>query len=296
MSERKKFEPTVLRYAGMADLPTIDEIVRLAEAHDWVIFEVPTCETIDADGKRHDPTTAERDAIAQQLTLYLPAHKVNGGWNILDEAFLFPARKKPFEAGEIVEAWGRFSTRRNMTKKAIDENVDLFLMAAAKYEEVTNPLMTRLAWQLCVDVATFSFDESWHKHHQWGRLRRSRRESSAQWRYFFHGVDCMFTNTKSGVCVEARLGFGAECGDNFGILDPGFFLEFLKHTTGFTLLADVLRDDWSDTRRALEYLEHLRLMRRVKSAHDISCGHTLSDLGRQRIKDIQAAANEKPDV
>ncbi len=291
---RPKIEPTVLRYASMTDLPTLDELVRLAETNDWVIFEVPTHETVDADGKRHDPTIAERDRVAQALMPRLPFHTVQEGWNNLDEAFLYPARTKPLEAGEVVKAWGRFSTRRNMPQQSIEDNLDLFLLAAVRYEEVVNPLMERMAKHLNVDVSDFTncakWDNAW-----WTRGTQSGLLSigandppgTQEWRWFFHGFDCQFNCEALWTTVEARMGFGPEGGTNFGVLDPGFFLRFINSAESDSNLPDVLRDSASDTHCILERMEQVGFLRRVKLAV-IGAGWVLTDAGRQRAHEIRA--------
>lgn len=290
---RPKIEPTVLRYASMADLPPLDELAHLAETNDWVIFEVPTQETVDTDGKRRDPTIAERDQIARELMPRLPFHTVQEGWNILDKAFLYPVRTGPLTTGQVVEAWGRFSTRRNMTQKAIEQNVDLCLLAVADYEETINALMPRLAKQLGVDISEFSDTtrgrESWWHEEQVGILRVTSDDPAGaeEWRWFFHGHDCAFGGMQSGVSVEACLGFGSVCGNNFAALDTGFFLEFLKTNERFTLVADTLRDDYRDTNRLLDYMEQQGLLKRVQL--EWSGGLLLSGAGRERVRKLQAA-------
>lgn len=80
---------------------------------------------------------------------------------------------------------------------------------------------------------------------------------------------CAFTSRTTGVTVEARLGYGPVCGEDFGVFDPGFFMWFINsnipHGPEYLPLAEMLRDWYENACRAMEFLERRGVLRRVSS-------------------------------
>ena len=90
-------------------------------------------------------------------------------------------------------------------------------------------------------------------------------------------LDDILAKAASGQHIEARLGFGTTCGNDFGILASGFFLNFLNTTEEFRVLIELLRDWHHNASIALELLEKRRHLRRVQSAHGNSGGWALNE-------------------
>jgi hypothetical protein len=88
-----------------------------------------------------------------------------------------------------------------------------------------------------------------------GRLNR-------EWSYGFHGLECYFKNRKTGQELNVRLDF---C-DEFGVLDPSFFAQFIKTTPAFFNTARHLKDDFHDTSRVFELLTETGNLRIVTFA------------------------------
>ena len=248
---RLKFSPTRIERPTFADLPSVEDLVRLAERTDWLLIQVPATATVGEDGKRSDDTRKDRERYIRELIALLPAHKV---W---DGLFL------------PTEGKARFCIRRVVTDQALEDHLDLLTAAATEYQTLANALLRRLANQLDIDVSAFAAGDSWHRHKQTGRLQPPEEdvESDGQWVYFFHGQDCSFTNLATKVTVEARLGYGPECGEDFGVFDPGFFMAFVESTTphrsDYLPIADLLRD-WSENARlALLFMESRGTLRHV---------------------------------
>ena len=80
------------------------------------------------------------------------------------------------------------------------------------------------------------------------------------WRYYFHGGDCTFTNRVTGQILEVDLCFGEE----FGVLAPYFFVEYVQSTKAHRHLAPFLRDYHSSV-RTLEIMERRGTLRRIHS-------------------------------
>jgi hypothetical protein len=79
------------------------------------------------------------------------------------------------------------------------------------------------------------------------------------WDHGFHGLECCFTNRRTGQVVDVRLAFGSE----FGVLDPYFLARFIRTTPAHHEAAGLLADDFHDPCRVLEVLEgrgHLRVV------------------------------------
>jgi len=77
-----------------------------------------------------------------------------------------------------------------------------------------------------------------------------------EWRWGFHGRQCRFDSVKTGAYLDVELCFGEE----FGVLDPWFFSQFLRSIPEYGPLASLLKDDYHDTVRVLEVLHrHGRL-------------------------------------
>ena len=262
-------EPMRIERPTFAELPSVDYLARLAERVEWLLLQVPTAATVGEDEKRSDPTLAERERYIRELTALLPEHQVWDGGFLPDEASLPAARRNA--VGTVITGMARFSARRVVTERSLQQNLELLTSAAAEYRTLANALMRRLAWQLKVDVAEFAAHYSWHSHKQDGWLRKhvGDADTDGEWRYFFHGVDCAFTNRTTEVTVEARLGYGSVCGEDFGVFDAGFFLWFINsnisHRPEYLPLAEMLRDWWDNARLALEFMERHSVLRRISS-------------------------------
>ena len=79
------------------------------------------------------------------------------------------------------------------------------------------------------------------------------------WGHYFHGLECRFTNARTGQVVDVPLCFGGE----FGVLDPYFLARFVRTTPAHREAARLLADDFHDPRRVLGALEgrgHLRVV------------------------------------
>jgi hypothetical protein len=278
-------EPMRVERPSFADLPTDEYLVRLAQRAEWLMLQVPTVVTVVAGGEWQDPTEGERQRRVQVLTALLPEHQVWDSNFLPDERWLAAARRNGVDLdaeGTRIPGMSRFSVRRFVTGEAIEEHLGLLVAATGEYRALANALMRRLAAQLGVDVREFAA-QHWRKlaPQKGGRLDDGRGEV---WDYFFHGVDCAFTRAGTGVTVEARLGCGPLCGDDFGVLHPWFFLHFVNTAAAtdrpeYLPLARALRDWDGNARRALEFMERRGLLRRVQSDSVIARGWVVAEGG-----------------
>lgn len=178
-----------------------------------------------------------------------------------------PAARRNKKGSQLLGS-SSFSIRRVVTVQALEEHYELLVAATTEYRRLANMLMRQLARQLDVNLSEFFETYDWHRHEQIGRLRGEDAKGD-QWSYFFHGIDCGFQNIQTGVTVEARLGFGPLNGDDFGVFDAGFFLDFINDNarvdSTYRPLATLLCDWYENARRALEFLAQRGLLRYVTS-------------------------------
>jgi len=278
-----KVEPEPLRIerASVGELPSVDYLVRLADRVEWLLLQVPTTITVGAsEEKWTDAAQEAKERLIARLVPLLPGHIVFDSGVMLDEA----ERRRPdrHTAGVVLRGLSRFTIRRLVSEAEVEAHRDALLAAIHQYRTLANDLMPRLAERLGAPAASFAADPLfWRRFGQAGRL-------DGEWGYFFHGVDCSFTNQRTGQNVEARQGFGGAAGVEsevaFGVIDPGFLLRFLATTEEFAPLASLLRDSYHNATRVLEVLETSGDLRRVEGAHGISRGWiTASDPSDQSV-------------
>jgi hypothetical protein len=141
--------------------------------------------------------------------------------------------------------------------KVIDERVVLehlprFLAAIRDFSDTADRLCRRLA-----ETHGFRPEELLARRDE---VKEGRLDG---WGHGFHGLECCFTNARSGQVVDVRLCFGSE----FGVLDPYFLARFIRTTAAHRQGAVLLNDDFHGPRRVMEVLEargHLRM-------HETAC-------------------------
>jgi len=254
-------EPTRIARSSFAELPSVDELARLAEFTEWLLVEVPNVVTVGDDGKRSDETIEVRERYVRELACLLPGHKVWDSGFLPDVPSLAVAKhKKP---GSQIAGLARFSIRRVVTDQVLNDHLDLLTSATTEYGAMANALIRRLARQLKIDVSRLAAHTTWHDQEQKGRLRKQdgSADSDGEWTYFFHGEHCAFISVTTNITVEARLG----CGDDFGVFDPGFLLSFINssapHRPDYLPIAEILRDWWENARLALEFMQKRGVLR-----------------------------------
>ena len=140
----------------------------------------------------------------------------------------------------------RFS--KLITDKEIEDNQEFFVKAAKDYEELSTKLIHRLAEKFDLKI-----EEPIIK--VFGRLKLSDNRAGVmdEWRYVFHGIDCRFTHTKTGQCIETPLTFASY----FGKLDPYFFIHFIETTPKYQPIKLEIHHDYLDGKRILEKMVEL---------------------------------------
>jgi hypothetical protein len=236
--------------------------------------------SLTAEGK---DVTVDKRLVIQQLALQLPDFTVfdSGG-----------------KSGE--STW--VTIKKVIAEQDVLSNAEEIVAAMRQFRATARDLMSRLAQQLKVPLEAFS-DRSFRLRYAGsvklaGRLEERIEETgedlgaglfqrliakvlrvferkTAEWEYYFHGGECQFRNTQSGQIVEVCLGFQ----DEFGVLDPYFFFQFVSTTPGLEGVAELFKDSFHDTLRALEILERDGHVRRIRSRSGNRAGLIAPDAG-----------------
>ena len=97
--------------------------------------------------------------------------------------------------------------------------------------------------------------------HAFGKYKRGRQNGRMdEWNYFLHGADCGFKNVRTVQKMEVYLITSLE----FGVLDPFFFVDFIKSTASYQPLPVALYDDYADGHRILEKMVALGRFERIQ--------------------------------
>ncbi|WP_193787274.1 DUF6896 domain-containing protein [Lacinutrix mariniflava] len=100
------------------------------------------------------------------------------------------------------------------------------------------------------------------------------------WRYAFHGIHCGLTNTKTGQRIEVPLTYGLE----FGLLDPYFFMRFIKSTKEYQPLPVGIYCDYADGNRILEKMVKIGKFEFLNSNWPNEKGIVVSDREKIEVK------------
>ena len=141
-----------------------------------------------------------------------------------------------------------------ITDEEIEINKLFFERCAKDYRTLSTDLISRLIDQLKLSVdyefPLMYFNPLKNTKQEWGHMD--------DWRYYLHGFDCGFENTKTKQKIEVPLTFGAE----FGRLDPYFFSIFIKSTKEYAPLPVAIYDDFQDGTRINEKMVNLGYSKR----------------------------------
>lgn len=251
------------------DVPSVSQIRQLVTDEQHVVLQFP----VTPEGER---SAFDKRSVIQQLARQLPDFTVfdSGG-----------------KSGE--STW--VTVKKVIAADDVLANAEAIVTAMRLFRATARDLMGRLAQQLKVPLEAFADPyfrlRGAHPVKPAGRLHRRIEESeeepkagpfgrllariqrvlkreTAQWEYCFHGDECQFRNTQTGQVLEICLGFG----DEFGVLDPYFFYQFVSTTPGLENVARLFKDDFHDTRRTLDILERHGHLRRVRGPADHRVG------------------------
>lgn len=98
--------------------------------------------------------------------------------------------------------------------------------------------------------------------HTFGKYKRGRQSGAmGLWKYSLHGSDCRFQNTKTGQTIEVYLLTQLE----FGILDPYFFIQFMKTTESYQAMPIEIYEDYPEGYLILEKMVKLGKFEKINT-------------------------------
>ncbi|MEM9919242.1 MAG: hypothetical protein AAF990_14160, partial [Bacteroidota bacterium] len=145
-----------------------------------------------------------------------------------------------------------------ITDKEIEEHQDFFEASAMEYGVLSKKLIQQFIEKFKVQphegfpLKTLN---------PYGKKDYEQVGEMGEWRYYFHGFHCGFTNKKTGQHIEVPLTYGEE----FGELDPYFFSGFIQSTPKFQPLPVQIYDDYGDGKRILEVMLNLGKFEEINS-------------------------------
>lgn len=173
-----------------------------------------------------------------------------------------------------------------ITEKEIEDNQNFFEQCAKDYRILGEKLILQLAEMLEVDIKTKTpyevFLQFYRTEKQIGKMD--------DWRYYFHGFHCGFTNYLTKQNIEVSIVFGEEFGD----LDPYFFSSFIKSTPEYQPLPIGIYEDYSDGQKIIEKMIHLGKFERIHSNIGNHWGVAITDRNKVYIKTYEELLAEQP--
>jgi hypothetical protein len=160
------------------------------------------------------------------------------------------------------ETWVAIS--RVVSDGYILEHHEAIVRAARDFRHAATLLMGRVADHFQVPLSSLF---EWHT---FAAMQTGRLDDT--WLFFFHGFECGMYNEETGQTLEVVLGFGEE----FGVLDPYFFMQFVKTTPEHLPVTEILRD-YQCAARTLEVLERHGYLRRVAARYEFLGAGLIAD-------------------
>lgn len=114
--------------------------------------------------------------------------------------------------------------------------------------------------------------------HTFGKYKRDRQTGVMEgWKYYLHGAHCGFKSSKTGQSIQVYLITSLE----FGVLDPSFFVHFIKTTGSYQPLPVAIYDDYADGDRILEKMLAVGKLERMQSLIDGHDNIVVRDRGNE---------------
>lgn len=146
-----------------------------------------------------------------------------------------------------------------ITDEEIIEHQDFFEICAQEYGLLGKELITQFAHKFQIkDYQAYPlgqinpyFENSQYKHS--GKM--------GEWAYYIHGMHCAFTHKRTGQHIEVPLSYGEE----FGVLDPYFFTDFIHTTPEFKPIPVPIFESYADGKRILDVMLELGKYEKINS-------------------------------
>lgn len=101
-----------------------------------------------------------------------------------------------------------------------------------------------------------------------------------KWRYYLHGIHCAFVHKETSQRIEVPLTFGEE----YGALDPYFFVNFIKTTPEFQPVPVPIYNAYHDGQKILEVMTKIGKFEHINSNWKDVDGVIVVDRIKKKVK------------
>ena len=145
--------------------------------------------------------------------------------------------------------------RKFVTEEEIITYQAIFEGFAKEYRDLATKLITNLSERLNFSPSKYGYLESYNT------LKDGRQRGSINgWGYFIHGNHCQFINKISAQEIEVSL----NSGEDFGVLDPCFFVMFIKTSKRYASLPLPIYEEYEDGVKIINKMIELGRFERVR--------------------------------
>lgn len=212
-------------------------------------IEIITCHTIESL-----PTIGQLLEIPRERPLrvvFSPAiqafrESVGSEWK---------AKLSRFSVG-IHQLQPEINIKKLISEEQIEQHVAFFDDCAKDHRKLATHLIYSLAAHLNETIDPENAMHTFVKYKSGRQLGKM-----GSWKYFFHGADCGFQHTQTGQTIEVFLLTALE----FGILDPYFFVRFIKSTESYKPLPIDIYEDYAEGCLILEKMVQLGKFEKMPS-------------------------------
>src|SRR6266478_1298921 len=156
-----------------------------------------------------------------------------------------PENYEVFDGGAL-RHWKRVTVMEVISREEVSTITPAFMKAARRFRADAGLLAQELARLNKVQLAELSSHD------------KNITVFPEEWEVYAHGIHFCFTHRTTGQRIEVCTMFG----DEFGVLDPYFFYQFMATTPGVGLPKQIV-EPYHDTRRAMDLLAANESLKRI---------------------------------
>ena len=172
-----------------------------------------------------------------------------------------------------------------ITDEEIELNKEFFEICAKEYGKVGLRLITQFVENFQIEYQS-DFPLKTLNAYEKGSYKQS--GTMGEWKYFFHGFHCAFHHKKTAQSIEVPLTFGEE----YGALDPFFFIEFIQSSPELKPLPIKIYDEYGDGKRILEVMTRLGKFEEINSNLKKNSAIIVKDREKKEVKIFENGMEE----
>ncbi|WGH76178.1 hypothetical protein P8625_03140 [Tenacibaculum tangerinum] len=134
----------------------------------------------------------------------------------------------------------------SISTKTVLENLNKFYQCIELFDKTAHSLMNLMAETFDIDLNNSSEIYDLKKN----RSEKQRGQINDEWKYYFHGKGCSFTNIITEQFLDVQIINGLE----FGELDAYYLLKFIQTTESLKEMSLILNDESNNMQKVIEIL------------------------------------------